>query len=117
MKDIWDRLLATPKGGEWGASPWTIVGSFFACCLTLAVIDSTGCFLPRKTLKRADRIEWNVRLVSSIHAIVLVIGTVTAATVVSVCWVQMLVLRQATCGLKRAAFRCIPYLGGNSALE
>lgn len=74
MFDIWDRLLVTPKGGEWGASPWTIVGSFLLCCLTLAVIDSTGCALPRKTLKRSDRIEWNVRIVSSIHAVVLVIG-------------------------------------------
>lgn len=92
MKDIWDRLLVAPTGGEWGASPWTIVGSFFACCLTLAVIDSTGCFLPRKTLKRADRIEWNVRLVSSIHAVVLVIGNVTAAADVRNDSVYMFVL-------------------------
>ncbi len=75
MVDIWDRLLTSPKGGEWGASPWTIVGSFLACTLTLAAFDITGCALPRKPLKRADRIEWNVRIVSSIHAVVLVIGT------------------------------------------
>ena len=75
LADLWDKLLTKPKGGEWGASPWTIVASFLACSVTLAMIDSTGCCLPRKQLKRADRIEWNVRLVSSIHAIVLVIGT------------------------------------------
>ncbi|KAL3143844.1 hypothetical protein ABBQ32_003667 [Trebouxia sp. C0010 RCD-2024] len=74
MMDIWNRLLTTPTGGAWGASPWTIVGSFLACCATLAVIDGTGCFLPRQSLKRADRIEWNVRIVSSIHALVLVVG-------------------------------------------
>ena len=76
MMDILNRLLTTPIGGEWGASPWTIVASFLTCCATLAVIDSTGCALPQKSLKRADRIEWNVRIVSSIHAIVLVIGIV-----------------------------------------
>ena len=76
MMDIWHRLIATPKGGEWGASPWTIVGSFVACAVALAALDISGCALPRKPLKRGDRIEWNVRVVSSIHAVVLVIGTV-----------------------------------------
>ena len=75
LVDVWDRLLASPKGGEWGASPWTIIGSFLACSGLLALIDSTGCCLPRHKLKRPDRIEWNVRIVSSVHAIVLVIGT------------------------------------------
>ncbi len=75
LTNMWERLLITPKGGGWGASPWTIVGSFLTCTLTLAVLDISGCALPRKPLKRADRIEWNVRLVSSIHAVVLVLGT------------------------------------------
>ena len=75
LTDVWERLLITPKGGGWGASPWTIVGSFLTCTLTLAVLISSGCALPRKPLKRADRIEWNVRVVSSIHAVVLVLGT------------------------------------------
>ncbi|DBA95616.1 hypothetical protein WJX82_002044 [Trebouxia sp. C0006] len=74
LTDVWERLLITPKGGEWGASPWTIVGSFLICTLTLAVLVISGCALPRKPLKRADRIEWNVRVVSSIHAVVLVLG-------------------------------------------
>lgn len=74
MQDLWNRLAATPKGGEWGASPWTIVVSFLTCALALAVVDGTGCALPRKALKRADRVEWNVRIVSSIHAVVLVLG-------------------------------------------
>jgi len=75
LTDMWDRLLITPKVGEWGSSPWTIVGSFLTCALTLAVLDISGCALPRKPLKRADRIEWSVRVVSSIHAVVLVLGT------------------------------------------
>lgn len=76
--EVWEKLLAKPKGGEWGASPWTIILSFLTCSVVLAVIDSTGCCLPRQKLKRADRIEWNVRIVSSIHAIVLVVGMLEA---------------------------------------
>lgn len=74
-RDVWQRLLAKPEDGQFGASPWTIIASFLSCALLLAYFESTGVALPRKPLKRrADRIEWNVRVISSIHAIVLVVG-------------------------------------------
>ena len=74
--DIWNKLLAKPQDGQFGASPWTIIISFVSCALLFAYLEQTGAALPRKQLKRgrADRIEWNVRVVSSIHAVVLVVG-------------------------------------------
>lgn len=76
FQDIWNRLLARPQDGQFGASPWTIILSFLSCALLFAYLDQTGVSLPRQQLKRgrADRIEWNVRIVSSVHAIVLVVG-------------------------------------------
>ena len=76
FQDIWNRLLARPQDGQFGASPWTIILSFLSCALFFAYLEQTGVALPRQKLKRgrADRIEWNVRIVSSVHAIVLVVG-------------------------------------------
>lgn len=76
LQDVWNRLLAKPQGGQFGASPWTIILSFLTCALFFAYLEQTGVALPRKQLKRgrADRIEWNVRVVSSVHAVVLVVG-------------------------------------------
>eukprot|EP00884_Botryococcus_braunii_P004604 jgi/Botrbrau1/14144/Bobra.182_3s0085.1 len=75
VMDLWTRLSRPPPGAEFGSHPFTILVAVAVCAGSLLVLQTTGLLLPRKAkLKFADQLEWNLRIVSTLHAITLVIG-------------------------------------------
>jgi hypothetical protein len=69
-------LLKPPPDGEQGSTPSTIGAAFLTCAVTFMFLQMTGIALPRRRrLKFGDQLEWNLRVISTIHAIVLVVGT------------------------------------------
>ena len=76
MSEFLHRLLRPPEGASFGSHPLTIVAAAAGFWLLFAVFQYTGWVVPStgKKLSREEALEWNIRAVSTIHAIVLVIG-------------------------------------------
>lgn len=75
MLDVIRRLAVAPPGAKVGSGPETILGSALACSLFFGLLQSTGLALPKAPkLKRADVLQWNMRVVSTVHAVILTVG-------------------------------------------
>lgn len=75
MLDVIRRLSVPPHGAKLGSGPETILGSALACCLLFVLLQTTRLALPRAPkLKRADVLQWNMRVVSTVHAAILTVG-------------------------------------------
>jgi len=75
MLDVIRRLAVAPPGAKVGSGPETILGSALACSLLFGLLQSTGLALPKSPkLKRADVLQWNMRVVSTVHAAILTVG-------------------------------------------
>ena len=75
MLDVIRRLAVAPPGAKAGSGPETILGSALACSLFFGLLQSTGIALPKAPkLKRADVLQWNMRVVSTVHASILTVG-------------------------------------------
>ena len=76
MSEFLHRLLRPPEGASFGSHPLTIVAAAAGFWLLFAAFQYTGWVVPstEKKLSREEALEWNIRAVSTIHAIVLVIG-------------------------------------------
>lgn len=82
MSVVWEpvvdtvrRLMSPPPDAQFGSHPYTILASIAVCAGTLLFLQNTRLLLPRRVqLKKSDELEWNLRVVSTLHAITLVIG-------------------------------------------
>ena len=76
MSEFLHRLLRPPEGASFGSHPLTIVAAAAGFWLLFAAFQYTGWVVPstEKKLSREEALEWNIRAVSTIHAIVLVMG-------------------------------------------
>ena len=76
MLDVIRRLSVPPEGAKLGSGPETILGSAVACSVLFGVLQATGAALPKDgpKLKRADVLQWNMRVVSTVHALILTVG-------------------------------------------
>ena len=73
--DVLTRLSVPPPGARPGSGPSTILASTLVCAAAFLLLHATGAALPTsKRLKRKDAIEWNLRVVSTVHAVVLSLG-------------------------------------------
>lgn len=78
ISEVLTRLSVPPPGALPGSGPATILGSALLCTVVFALLQATGLALPRAPKRRlspGDALEWNLRVVSTLHAIVLTIGT------------------------------------------
>ena len=75
MLDVIRRLAVAPPGAKIGSGPETILGSALVSSLFFGLLQSTGLALPKAPkLKRADVLQWNMRVVSTVHALILTVG-------------------------------------------
>jgi hypothetical protein len=77
ITEVLTRLSVPPPGAQPGSGPATIVGSAALCAVVFALLQATGLALPRspkRPLSKGDALEWNLRVVSTLHAIVLTVG-------------------------------------------
>jgi len=76
MLDVIRRLSVPPKGAKFGSGPETILGSAVVCSILFGILQATGIALPKNgpKLKRADVLQWNMRVVSTVHALILTVG-------------------------------------------
>jgi hypothetical protein len=69
------NLLSAPKGAEFGSHPATIAIACLTCWSLFLLLQQTGWLKPRRKLSRGEALEWDIRTVSTLHAVILVIGS------------------------------------------
>jgi hypothetical protein len=78
IKEVVTLLSTPPPGARAGSGPGTILGTALACGAVFAFLQATGAALPkgrgRRLAKAGDALEWNLRVVSTLHAVLLTVG-------------------------------------------